>query len=672
MPVRFFSGFICLLFIASATDANARRNSPELKDIFFGEVLYNAYQDKYFDAISKLDAELGQFRTLDEPGLDPFSAHLGLAEFSVGDLELSYRMHKKAGRAIRAILNSDVDQTIRNEAAYRLARIYYKKKDPVNALHALELIVGRVPQSVRADEMFLRAQVYAATGRFEEAVVLLKKLKGNSKYTGFTEFNLGTTLIRGGEEKEGAAVLSQFGQMKTIRPEVLALRDKANLMLGYRLLEDGYAANARPFFERVSLEGPFSNRALLGSGWVDAALEKFDRALVPWTLLRERQKTNAPVQEALLAVPFAYSKLNVHSKAAIMYGEALKVFDAEVDRLNTSIKSIREGRFLAAILQNEADKDNHWLVNLRNLPDAPETHYILNLMASNDFQEFLLNYRDSADLYERNERWLGSLDVYEEIIEIRRTYFEPLLPVVEKQFKKLDSRMRLRIEQRDRLTGRLKAMLLSRRPEYLAYVDERLILDQLETIQSYFAANPADATAETNSRIKRLKGTLQWQINAEYDERLTQAYNHLHELDEIIDELNRVYRSFIRTRHAATQSYKGYSVQILQLRTKLKEAQLKLKSIMARQGRLLEALAVNEMEKRRERLEGYQIKARFALADSYDRANEAQELLKNQKIQREMQQKLKQQEQEKLKQQEQEKLQQQKKPEAEKKETAAQ
>jgi len=35
---------------------------------------------------------------------------------------------------------------------------------------------------------------------------------------------------------------------------------------------------------------------------------------------------------------------------------------------------------------------------------------------------------------------------------------------------------------------------------------------------------------------------------------------------------------------------------------------------------MLEAMAVNELNRRRERLAEFQIKARFAMADSYDRA----------------------------------------------------
>ena len=45
---------------------------------------------------------------------------------------------------------------------------------------------------------------------------------------------------------------------------------------------------------------------------------------------------------------------------------------------------------------------------------------------------------------------------------------------------------------------------------------------------------------------------------------------------------------------------------------------------MARQGHMLETMAVKELTKRRDRLAAFQIKVRFATADSYDRAIRAQ------------------------------------------------
>ncbi len=49
-----------------------------------------------------------------------------------------------------------------------------------------------------------------------------------------------------------------------------------------------------------------------------------------------------------------------------------------------------------------------------------------------------------------------------------------------------------------------------------------------------------------------------------------------------------------------------------------------LQVLMARQGQMLETVAIAELVRRRERLEAYQNKARFAFADSYDRAANAQ------------------------------------------------
>ena len=75
----------------------------DLRDLHFGEALYHAYQGRYFDALQRLDTELTLYRDLDEPRLDTLHYHIDDAEFSVGDFELNYRMHHRAGRAIKAV-----------------------------------------------------------------------------------------------------------------------------------------------------------------------------------------------------------------------------------------------------------------------------------------------------------------------------------------------------------------------------------------------------------------------------------------------------------------------------------------------------------------------------------------------------------------------------------------
>ena len=636
--ITFVPVFLCSLTVY----ATSGLKDVELRDLYFGEVLYYASQDLHFDALARLDTELSQYYELDESELDPFYNHLGQAEFSVGDIELQYRMNKRAGKAIQAVLGEGVDLATRNQAALALARLFYKKNDPQSTLYALQLIReepdesryeskysldvlrGKEPESFKTDVAYLRALANIDTGQFTEAASSLQLLKKEKNLKGFVLYNLGIALIQSGQEQQGLAVLDELSSMDLSGSGLLAIKDKTSLKLAYLYLDKGNTKQAKKYFERVRLDGPYSNRALLGAGWVAVSQGQYDRALVPWSILHKRAATNYSVQEVLMAVPYAYGKLNVHGKAANLYDHAMDVFVEEINSLDDSIKNIREGKFISALIDDKSDKDKNWVVNLRDLPDAPETRYILELMASHDFQQSYKNYKDLAELHHHLDKWLADLRVYEEMIDIRRAYQEPLLPVVEKEFKKLDARIKLRLEQRENLAIKIKNMLISPRPEYLATSAERQALNTITALEEAISTNSLAADAEVVRRIKRLRGVLLWRVRSEYDQRLTDAYNNLVSLDKVIKKLNLRYNSFIRTRQAATQSYEGYNIPIRQLRTRLFAAQRKLKGVMAKQGSLLETMAINELDSRRKRLEEYQIKARFALAESYDRATKSQ------------------------------------------------
>ncbi len=615
---------ISLWLLVSSAQAASTSAPEELKDLYFGETLYYAFQEEWFDAIARLDTELALHHGLDQPELDSLYVHVGLAEFAVGDFELAYRMHQRAGRAITAVINGNVAEEIRNEAIFRLAKIYFQKNQPVNSQHVLDRISGSVPEVIRDDLIFLRSQVHMATGRFDEAVTLLLELENTQSLEGFTGYNLAIALLMAGQDKEGHRYLDLNGKIRSKKPATLAIKDKSNLVIGDILLGKNNFLGAKEVLDRVRLEGPFSNRALLGSGWADASMEHFEQALIPWSLLLERQITDLAVQEALLAVPYAYGKLGVYSKAALLYGSALKSFGEEVDKLETSIKSIREGKFLRALVREELKQDDNWVVKLREIPETPETYYLLDLMASHDFQESLKNYLDLEQLRRKLENWNGDLDAFEEIIEKRRTYYQPLLPEIDTKFRLLDSQMRLRLEQRERIDKRLQTVLIAPRPDYLATADERTSRERIIQLEQTLSADTAAVSDQVTSRIRRLHGVLDWNIHTGYDQRLTEAYQNLHDLNQVIETLQQQYNSFVRIRQAATQSYQGYNKSIRRQRIRITAATEQLTTLMARQGHMLEVLAVSELTRRRDRLEEFQVKARFAMADSFDRATRTQ------------------------------------------------
>src|SRR5436189_4556153 len=455
----------------------------DLRDLFFGEALYHAHQGQYFEAIQRLDTELAQYHRLDEPELDTLHYHINNAEFSVGDFELNYRMHQRAGRAIKAVLEGAVDEAVRNEAAFRLARIHFQKDQLDDAQNALGRIHGAVPAQIRDDVEFLRANIDMATGRPGDAVKVLQQVQSDGGLAGFVAYNLGMALFQDGRAREAIEQLDKAGQLPAADGAGLAIRDKSNLVLGSMLFESGDFERAKQSLDRVRLEGPFSNQALLRAGWAGASAQQYDRALVPWNILVEREPTDGAVQEAMLAVPHAYASLNLHGRAAITYGRALELFSKQIERVDASIGSIREGHFLKALIREESRQDETWVIRLRSLPDAPETYYLMELMASHDFQTALHNYLDLEDLQSRLVAWKTSLDAFDDIIRLRGQNYEPLLPEVDAQFRELDSRIHIRVEQRKHLAERLQAMLTAQRPDYLATGEEQIVGERITRIE---------------------------------------------------------------------------------------------------------------------------------------------------------------------------------------------
>ena len=599
-------------------------SGSDLRDLFFGEALFHALQGQYFDALQRLDTEVALHRGLDQPELDTLHYHIKNAEFSVGDFELNYRMHHRAGRAIKAVLEGAVDEAVRNEAAFRLARIHFQKGQLDDALHALARINGVVPHEIADDIEFLRANVYMATGRAGDAVKVLEQLRSDQSLTGFVAYNLGIAMLQDNRPQQSIEQLDKAGQLSTADAAGVAIRDKSNLVLGTILFESGSFERAKQSLDRVHLEGPFSNQALLRAGWAEASAKKYDRALVPWTMLADREPTDVAVQEAVLAVPHAYASLNLHGRAAITYGRALELFTHQIEKVDASLTSIREGRFLKALIREETRQDSGWVISLRTLPDAPETYYLMELMASHDFQTALQNYLDLEELRSKLNTWQTSLDAFDEIVKIRGQHFEPLLPDVDAQFRELDARIRLRLEQRKHLARRLQLMLTAPRPEYLATAEEAMAAERIALIEKQLGESDSLEAQSFRQRAARLRGMLTWQQETEYHERLTAAHVHLNELNAQVNTLTKEYDSFVRARQAASHSYVGYDVQIAGLRERVNNALPRVDDLMARQGHMIETVAINQLEARRKRLLVQQTEARYGVADSYDRAARAQ------------------------------------------------
>ena len=353
----------------------ARRRASagsDLRDLYFGEALYYAHQGHYFEALERLDTELASITGSTSPQLDSLHYHIGDAEFAVGDFELNYRMHHRAGRAIKAVLEGAVDEAVRNEAAFRLARIHFQKDQLDDALHALDADPRR---GARGDPGRRRVP---ARERLHGARPAARRRRGARAPAGRRE----PRRIRRLQPRHRAAAgrpTSRTRSSSSTRPgrsraatrPTLAIRDKSNLVLGTMLFESAEFERAQQSLRSRPARGPFSNQALLRAGWAEVSAENFDRALVPWNILAEREPTDAAVQEAHArrAVRVRQAERARPRRAAVR--RALEAFTSEIEKVDASIDSIREGRFLKALVREEIRQDKDWVIRLRSCPRRP-------------------------------------------------------------------------------------------------------------------------------------------------------------------------------------------------------------------------------------------------------------------------------------------------------------
>ena len=167
-------------------------------------------------------------------------------------------------------------------------------------------------------------------------------------------------------------------------------------------------------------------------------------------------------------------------------------------------------------------------------------------------------------------------------------------------------------------------MLTAPRPDYLATADERIAGERLALIEKQLGLADSAGARPVRPRVCRQGGADAWRLVAENRMRRTAAHVHLNELNADVDALTRQYDAFVRTRQAATHSYVGYDTQISRLRERVRDGLQRVNTLMARQGHMIEVVAIAQLEARRERMVTQQTQARFAVADSYDRAARAQ------------------------------------------------
>ncbi|HEX9627891.1 MAG TPA: hypothetical protein VGA00_13215 [Acidiferrobacterales bacterium] len=581
-----------------------------VQDPHYGEVLFHFFQDQYFTAITRLTAAQKQERV---------PHHRDEAELLRGGMYLSYGLHLEAGRVFAALIDRGAPPAVRDRAWFYLAKIRYQRGYLAEAADAVARVQGRLPAELQDERAVLHSNILIAQKRYPEAIVLLREFRGSPEWAAYGRYNLGVALARIGKLEDAVELLGQVGALRAGSEELQALRDKANVALGFLFLQQEQPSRAKAHLQEVRVSGLMSNKALLGAGWALSSELRYREALTPWLALRGRNVLDSAVQESLLAVPYAFGELGDYKQALAHYEQAIAIYHREHERLAASIQAIRNGRMIENILGQDPGDEMGWFWQMRALPDAPESRYLLLLMAGHDFQEATKNYRDVRFLLHNLDAWAENIGAYELMLANRRAAYHERLPRVLHGLRQADARdFRPR---RDALAAELERVAAEDDVYALVTDKERELLARLTRAEATLTRlGPRADLAAAREKYRVLRGVFLWQLNEEFMPRLWAANRELRALDRALEDAARRRAAVDAARETGARGVEGYDERIAQARERIQRLQSELVVAGLQQEQYLQELAVAELERQQQRIGVYITQARFAVAQIYDQA----------------------------------------------------
>ena len=588
-----------LLLPALAGAAPSPAKPSELRDLHYGEALYQLYQLHYFDAIVRLLTAQKQGR---------MQAYDAEPDLLLGGLYLAYGMADKAESIFHQVLRDSASPQVHDRAWLQLAKSRHRREQAVSATAALSQIGSALSEGSTQERQVLQGLIALNQGQSEGALQALQEITGKSEWSAYGRYNRAIALVRSREPTAGLQILRELGTAKAATEEMKALRDRANLVRGYLLLEQDKPAEAKAALEQIRLSGLATNQALLGVGWAALQLDDPQGALAPWQELARRDARDPAVLEVMLAIPYALSLLQADAQSLEAYRQGIQRYDQELARLDRAIDSIGRNQLLAALTQTDAQSAPNDIIGLLPL-----------LLSENRFQEHLQDYRDLAFLQQNLQQWSDKISSYRAMLAVRKDAYQAKLPRVEAGLS--DQALGELEAAREQLQQRFDSARTPQEPAFiLASAEEQRLLERFTRIEELFTQiGERQEMPEQHEHTRLLRGLLVWRTVTQHPARIWEAKKQLRSLDHAL-QLTRDQQAALRLAHANTQGqFLGFAQRIDQLERRIPDLLAQVTRTKDAQARLLRQMAAKSLHQRKSLINNYLIQARFGVASLLDR-----------------------------------------------------
>ncbi len=534
------------------------KKAVKIEDLAYGSILFDYYRGESIEALNGI-------LVAEKKSLLP--NHQKSARLLSGVIYLDLGMLGYAQKIFNALLSEeDLKSDFLARIEFYLGKLHYRQGDYTQASTRLARIINTVSQELKDEGLIMLSNIALSMDKKQVAREWLLKVSQDSKLAAMSRFNLGMMWLREGQLSSALPFLNklyskQLGDNKVVK----SLEDKANVALGFFSLSQQLPEKARDYLLQVRLDSPSSNKALLGMGWSYAESGNYARALVHWLELSRRNIRDVAVQESLLAIPFAYQKLNSMQLALGKYQSASIIFQKQIVLIDDLMQKIENGEvienFVNRLVKSKLEEINDRGIQDSRLFGKEYDYYLFELISQHRFNEGFRSYQKLTKLAKILIQWEEKLPMFSEMLLANKIRFEEKVPAVKQYlakgaFDEYQSKLSL-------LESDIGALKRNEKIFLLASEEQLPVYRRVSSLEKKIIRIP-DEMLDDNQKEKsrRVSGVLQWQLEENKMDKIRRLEKLAATIRSILKEVSSKKVSLANAKEKSKARFSGFQVKV--------------------------------------------------------------------------------------------------------------
>jgi hypothetical protein len=233
------------------------------------------------------------------------------------------------------------------EGWFYLEKAAYDSQHYHDAINAFTRLTPTLRVTLYHEALYLAGNSYLQLKEYERAFTTLNRIPPHSEFYPFAQYSMGLAYLNFGDVYSAVESFRRLTGLDVKgNPALQRLIDKAHLTVGYEFLHQKRYADAIGQFALVPPASALFDQALFGIAWGYFKLEEFVKAAVVFKDLRQRYPDSPYSQEALVALGYAYSRLQAFKLSIDQFRLALDSVTMQAQALQQQIDAINQPQWI--------------------------------------------------------------------------------------------------------------------------------------------------------------------------------------------------------------------------------------------------------------------------------------------------------------------------------------